>query len=160
MKRYEYTNNMPYEYDPTHRGSHYKIGDAYKNTGEWFESVAKYHRGLEYLVNPITSYDMGSDIESMSASVKSGNCTLASIYGPSKEAILDVYFANVHSTLWIYMANIGETIIEYHMNKDEFSEFLMEWGVTDRESGTQLIKVRTKKTSGKMLKWLDKKVVE
>ena len=62
MTSITYTNNMPYSYDPTHRGAHYMIGNAYKNNGEFLESVAKFHRGLEYLVNPATSYDNGSDI--------------------------------------------------------------------------------------------------
>lgn len=158
MKKFEYTNNMPYTYDPTHKGAKYLIGDAYKNAGEWFESIAKFHRGYDYMVNPATSYDEGSDIEEMNASVKSGGASLACVYGPDMETILDTYFANVHSTLWIYMVNVGEEITEYHMNADEFREFLENWAGLSRESGSNLLKVRIKKTSGKMLHWLDKKV--
>ena len=98
MTSITYTNNMPYSYDPTHRGAHYMIGNAYKNNGEFLESVAKFHRGLEYLVNPATSYDNGSDIEELNASVKSSGASLACVYGFDMKTILDTSFANVHSS--------------------------------------------------------------
>lgn len=157
MKVITYTNAMPYTYDPNHRGAHYMIGDAYKNNGEWFESVAKFHRGLDYMVNPNTSYDTGSDIEELSASVKSSGASLASVYGNSFTQILDTYFANVHSTLFIYMVAVDDEITEYHMNAKEFREFTTEWAGLARESGSHLLKIRFKKTSNKMLKWLDER---
>lgn len=153
-----YTNTMPYEYDATHSGAHYLIGGKYKNNGEFAESVAKYHRDLDYLVNPATSYDNGSDIESLNASVKSSGASLARLYGNSKEEIIKTYFANVHSTLWIYVTKVDEEITEYHMNAEEFNEFLTEWGETAKESGTHLTKVRLKKESKKMLRWLEARV--
>lgn len=157
MKKFAYINNMPYEYDPMHKGAHYKIGEKYKNTGEWLESVAKFHRGLDYLVNPTTSYDTGSDIESLNASVKSAGASLARIYGNSYEQIADTYFANVHSTLWIYMVAIDDEIIEYHMNAKEFREFLDNFHEMAIESGSHLTKVRLRKNQ-KMIKWLEERV--
>lgn len=157
MKRYTYTNTMPFTFDPNHRGAHYLIGGKYKNHGEWLESVAKYHRGLEYLVNPATSYDEGSDIESLNASVKSAGCSLACVYGPTYEAIKETYFANVHSTLWIYMQDFGEEIVEWHMNREEFEAFLDEFHEMAKESGSGLQKVRTKKNL-KVIKWLEERV--
>ena len=160
MKRYEYTNTMPYTYNSEKSGSKYSMdgGKTYKNHGEWLESVAKFHRGLEYLVNPATSYDTGSDIESMSASVKSSNASLACLYGNSFGQILDEYFKNVHSTLWIFMIDIDEQIVEYHMNAKEFRTFLETWAGTAVESGSHLTKVRIKKVSAKMVKWLEENV--
>lgn len=158
MKKITYTNAMPFTYDPTHRGAHYLIGDKYKNHGEWCESVVKFHRGYDYLVNPATSYDKGSDIEEMSASVKSSNASLASVYGATYEIIKNVYFANVHSTLWIYVQDVGDEIIEYHMNREEFEIFLDEFHEMSHESGTNLQKVRIRKTSGKMMRWLEERV--
>ena len=160
MKKYEYTNTMDYIFDNSRRGSKYSMDgrNSWKNHGEFLESVAKFHRGLEYLVNPATSYDTGSDIEEMNASVKSSNASLACIYGNSKEQIIKEYFKNVHSTLWIYMVDMGEQITEYHMNKKEFKEFLNEWANTAVESGSHLTKVRIKKTSGKMIKWLEERI--
>ena len=72
MFKMMYEIKMPYEYHAERKGSKYKIGDAFKNGGEFLESVAKCHRGLDYLVNPATNFDEGSDIESEHASVKSG----------------------------------------------------------------------------------------
>ena len=158
MKSITYTNTMPYTYDPAHRGAHYLIGDAYKNTGEWFESIAKFHRGFNYMVNPNTSYDEGSDIEEMNASVKSSGASLASVYGNDFDQILNTYFENVHSSLFIYMVAIDDEIIEYHMNAKEFREFTTIWAGLARESGSQLLKIRFKHTSNKMLKWLDERV--
>lgn len=160
MKKYEYTNTMEYIFDNSRRGSKYSMdnGNSFKNHGEFLESVAKFHRGLEYLVNPATSYDTGSDIEEMNASVKSSNASLACIYGNTKEQIIEEYFRNVHSTLWIYMIDIDEQIIEYHMNAKEFKEFLNEWATTATESGSHLTKVRIKKTSSKMVKWLEERI--
>lgn len=160
MKKCEYTNTMNYIFDNERRGSKYSMdnGNSFKNHGEFLESVAKFHRGLEYLVNPATSYDTGSDIEEMNASVKSSNASLACIYGNTKEQIIEEYFKNVHSTLWIYMVDMGEQITEYHMNAKEFKEFLNEWATTAVESGTHLTKVRIKKTSGKMVKWLEERI--
>ena len=162
MRKHEYTNTMPYIYESERKGSKYSMdnGETFKNHGEFLESVAKFHRGLEYLVNPATSYDTGSDIEEMSASVKSSNASLACLYGNSKEQILEEYFKNVHSTLWIFMVDIDEQIIEYHMNAEEFREFLEEWATTAVESGSHLTKVRIKKTSGKMVKWLEEKIAQ
>ena len=160
MKRIEYTNTMSYIYDADRRGSKYSMdgGETWKNHGEWCESIAKFHRGLEYLVNPTTSYDTGSDIEEMSASVKSSGASLACVYGNTKEQIIEEYFENVHSILWLFVVNVDEEIIEYHMNAEEFREFLEEWATTAKESGSHLTKVRIKKTSGKMLRWLEARV--
>lgn len=159
MKQVYYVNQMPYIYDPTRKGAKYSLdgGKSWKNHGEFLESVAKFHRGLEYLVNPTTSWDTGSDIESLNASVKSSKCSLATIYGNSFADILDSYFENVHSTLWIYMVEIDNTIYEYHMDACEFREFLETWGTLDRESGSKLMKVRIKSTTAKMVAWLNSK---
>lgn len=159
MNKYTYTNAMPYRYDPNHKGAHYFINgsEKAKNNGEFAESVAKWHRGLYTEVNPNTSYDTGSDIEEMSASVKSSGASLAGIYG-SYESIKETYFANVHSTLWIYVVIIDDEVTEYHMNATEFAEFLDNWYGMAIESGSHLSKVRIKKTSAKMINWFEKRI--
>ena len=155
MFKVTYINNMPYSYEPERRGSKYLIGDKYKNHGEFLESVAKFHRGLDYLVNPTTSWNTGSDIESLNASVKSAKSSLARVHGNSFESIKNAYFANVASTTWIFMVDIGEEITEYHMNKEEFSKFLDEFGRTGIESGSHLMKIRITDVSKKMIIWLE-----
>ena len=161
MKKYEYANTMPYIFESERKGSKYSLdgGNTWKNHGEWCESITKFHRGLDHLVNPATSYDTGSDIEEIDASVKSSNASLACLYGNSKEQIIEEYFKNVHSTLWIFVVDFGEEqIAEYHMNAEEFREFLNEWATTAVESGSHLTKVRIRKVSGKMVKWLEEKI--
>lgn len=160
MKKVEYTNIMSYIFDADRRGSKYSMdgGETYKNHGEFCESIVKFHRGLEYLVNPTTKWNEGSDIESLNASVKSSNATLASIYGNTPQQILDVYFNDVHSTLWIFVVDIDNEITEYHMNKEEFKEFMDFWGEFATASGSHLKKMRIKKVSGKMIKWLEERV--
>lgn len=157
MKKFTYTNNMPYSYEPDHKGAKYKIGETYKNHGEFLESVAKFHRGLDYLVNPNTSWDTGSDIESLNASVKTAGASLGRIYGNSYEDISKIYFENVHSSLWIFIQDFGDEIVEYHMNKEEFSEFLFLFHEMAIESGSHLTKVRLRKNQ-KMIQWLEERV--
>ena len=162
MFKIEYKITIPFTYDASHKGAPYSLdgGNTFKNGGEFSESCAKHHRGLDYMVNPSTTFDNGSDIEELNASVKSSGASLASLYGTNKEEILDEYFARVHSTLWIFMVNLdNETMVEYHMNADEFRAFLNEWAGLAVESGkVRRYKVRLKKTSGKMIKWLEERV--
>lgn len=159
MKKISYTNNMPYIYSPDRKGAKYSMdgGQTYKNHGEFCESVAKFHRGLEYLVNPTTAWNEGDDIENLQASVKSGKCTLAPIYGNDFDTIINQYFNEVPSKLWIYVTDIDNTISEYHMNAEEFKSFLKVFGRLGKESGTHLTKVRILETSAKMLTWLDER---
>lgn len=157
MKKITYTNTMSYIYNAERKGAKYSLdnGATYKNHGELCESIAKFHRGYDYLINPATSYDEDSDIREMNASVKSSGASLACIYGNSFDSILNIYFNNVHSNLWIYVTVANEEVTEYHMNEKEFRKFCETWGNLVRESGTNLLKIRLKKESNKMLNWLD-----
>ena len=158
MTRIEYTNTMAYEFHPERKGSKYKIGDKFKNHGEYCESLAKHHRGLDYLVNPNTSYDTGSDIEDECASVKSSKSSLCRLHGETFEEIFSTYFERVASTKWIYVVDIGEMVYEYHMNKNEFAEFLREFGRLGVESGKHEKKIKFLATSSKTVAWLEARV--
>ena len=158
MLKYEYEINLPYEFHPERNGAKYKIGEKFKNAGEFLESVAKCHRGLDYLVNPTTEWDKGSDIESESASVKSGKASLCRLHGESFEEIFEGYFASVASTKWIYMVQVDAIAIEYHMNKDEFKEFVKQFGRLGVESGKHEKKIKFLATSGKTVAWLEARV--
>ena len=160
MKKTVYENPMSYEYNAERRGAKYNINGKWANHGEFLESVAKCHRGLDYIINPNTSYDTGSDIESEQASVKSSGATLACIFGNSKEEILQEYFEKVASTKWIWIVNVDEEITEYEMNRKEFKEFAEEWSQLVLESSkTKRRKVRFKTASGKMIQWFEERVV-
>lgn len=160
MFRFEYKNEMPYIFDNERKGAKYSMdnGATWKNGGEFIESAIKFHLGLDYLVNPATTYDEGSDIESLNASVKSSKASLACIYGDSFNAIVNEYFENVHSTLWIYGIAVDESIIEYHMNKAEFKEFVEAFGKLEGDSKAKKNKVRFKATSATMVQWFESRV--
>lgn len=159
MLRINYHNEMNYIYDASRKGAKYQFGTkkAYKNHGEFLESVAKFYRGFDYEINPATSYDTGDDIPQLKASVKSSNASLGCIYGDTFEDILNTYFSKVYSKLWIFINDIDNEITEYHMNASEFKEFLITFGQLGKDSKTKLNKIRIKKVSSKMLKWLDEK---
>lgn len=160
MIKVQYTATIPYFFNPNHKGAHYSFdnGKTYKNNGEFLESAAKHQRNLEYLINPATAYDQGSDIESLNASVKTPTASLACIYGNDKNDILEKYFKNVYSTLWIFMFMTNETVYEYHMNKAEFQEFLQIFGKLDRDAKTNKNKIRIKNLTKNMLEWLEDRV--
>jgi len=155
MKSASYINPINYTYDTEHSGAHYLFNGKYANAGEFLESVAKAHRGLDYTTNPTTSFDKGSDIESEHASVKSSGASLACLYGETKEEIIKEFFERVASEKFIYITMNEEQITEYEMNKNEFNEFVSEFGTLVKESGKEVKKVRLKKTTNSMIKWLE-----
>lgn len=159
MKKITYIIEMPYTYEPERSGSKYLIGDAYKNHGEFVESVMKHHRGLDYLVNPTTTFDKGSDIESEHMSVKSDRASLARLYGATKEEILAKFFAECASKFFAWGYEKDGEMTEYIMDKAEFYEFCMEFGATGVESSAKAnakgYKVRFNTTSKTMLRWFD-----
>ena len=159
MTKETYTNPMSYTYHAERKGAKYNIEGKWANHGEYLESVAKCHRGLDYIVNPTTSFDKGSDIESEHTSVKSSHGGLGSIYGETKEEILKEYFERVASTHWIWMTDCEEEITEYHMNKEEFKEFVQEWSKLEFTSGKKPKQIlRFRYTSHKMIQWFEERV--
>lgn len=158
MKKITYTIEMPYIFEADRKGSKYRIGDKYKNHGEFIESVMKHRRGLDYMVNPATSYDKGSDIESEHMSVKSDRASLARLYGATKEEVLEKFFATCASQFFAWGYDKGDEMTEYIMDKAEFYEFCVEFGSIGVESSGKNgdgYKVRFNTTSKTMLKWFD-----
>ena len=158
MYKVYYENTMPYTYNPERMGSKYYIEGAYKNHGEFLESVVKHHRGLEYRVNPTTKWNEGSDIEETHESIKSGRATLACIYKDNLEEILNEYFENVASTNFTYVIDMDSMIYEYHMNKGEFREFCNRFARLGAASGKRGMKAYLMQTSMKTIEWLEKRV--
>ena len=155
MKRLEKEINIKYTYDPAHKGAPYTIdGEHYMNGGDITEIGTKSALGFECKKDGNTPYDKGSDIEEISASVKSSKATVVNmILGDTMETSMDVFFANVHSTQFIYSILIENMVTMYFMNPAEFREFLTEWAKLN-ERGY----MRLKATSGKMIKWLEERV--
>ena len=159
MKKTTYNCPIVYRYEPTKAGAKYSIdGIRYCNLGQLLESIAKAHRGLEYFNNPTTKWNEGSDIESEKASVKSGKASLATIYGESVEAILDIFCQGVASEKFIYMVMIDNQVSEYEMNLAEFREFVAKFGRLVRESGSTKTKIQLLQTSHKTIAYLEERV--
>jgi len=159
MYKINYSVKSEYGYNPEHKGAPYVVNGKHCNFGNLCECVASEWAGSGFGYDTkAVPFDMGSDIESRSASVKSSGASLACLYGTDKNAIISEYFARVHSTEWIYVAELDGEFNLYIMNADEFKSFLTEWAGLARESDGERFKVRFKKTSGKMLNWLDERV--
>lgn len=157
MKKSIYTNLLPYYFDPDHRGAHYTFdnGTTHCNSGEFGEIQYKHCRGYEAKKSANTPFDAGSDIEEISASIKSSKATLTSeSLGCDLQTSLDCYFERVASTCWIWVVLMDGTLTAYEMNADEFREFCEKWSnyQADRRN------VRFKATSVKMLAWLEERV--
>ena len=159
MERITYTLKSEYGYDPAHKGAPYIVNGRPANGGNFIEAAAnECFTGVFGYDTYAVPFDKGSDIEAISASVKSSGASLACLYGDTMEEIVNEYFERVHSTTWVYGVQIDSIFQFYLMNADEFRMFLNEWAGLARESGpTVRYKVRIKKTSGKMVAWLDEK---
>lgn len=157
MKKNTYDINIPYRYDPNHKGAHYSFDDGvtHCNGGEAMEIFTKAGKGYRPVKDANTSYEIDSDIPELNASVKSSKATLVNkCLGPDFETSLTTYFVNVHSTLWIWSVKIEETLTTYEMNRVEFEEFTRKWAGYDNSRKV----VRYKSTSGIMIKWLEERV--
>jgi hypothetical protein len=157
MKKNTYSINIPYLFDPTHKGAPYTFngGESYCNAGEASEIIVKACKGFTAEKDACTPYDKGSDIPELNASVKSSSATLVNKpLGYDFDSFKAHYFATVHSTLWIWAVVMDDTLSTYEMNAEEFAEFVDTWSTwaSDRKV------IRFKKTSGKMIKWLEEKV--
>lgn len=105
------------------------------------------------------AYDKGSDLDAGSKhiSIKASAFTLMAgclCEGlTSFDAIWNLYASKVHSNTFAY---VTADFTVYEMNLDEFKKFVYAFAHTERESeknGGQ-VKIRLRKESGKMLRWL------
>lgn len=157
-----YTNTLPYTRDDTLKNSKYFINgeSSRRNRGELLESIAKWHRGEYCATNPTTSWEDGSDIESIHASVKSSEGSLGRQIG-GYEATgaekISIYFKGVASRIFIWMTIDEDTqmVTEYQMNKSEFGKFTRSFTRYCHASNHKEINVRFKKESKKMISFLE-----
>lgn len=132
------------------------MGDA----KEW--AFCRYY-GVERIKHDNVPYDKGSDLDvnDKHFSIKASAFTLMS--GNLCEGINDfdgiwtLYASRTHSNTFVYITN---DFIAYEMNIDEFKHFVYTFCRIEKESekngGTS--KIRCKKESSKMIKWLTEKV--
>ena len=142
----------------------YRINPVdHKNAGiarEW--ALCAYYK-VERHKHDNVSYDKGSDldVENKHISIKaSGFSLMAGSLCEGRTdftSIWDLYAERVHSNTFAYVTKTFEV---FEMTLAEFKEFIYAFGALERESesnGGQL-KIRCRKESGKMLKWLEARI--
>lgn len=161
MTKNSYETTMPIEVT-NNRGAKYRLPEKAKgaNHGELCESIVKWQLGLYTPNNPTTSYDNGSDIEELNASVKSSHASLGRTFGDSKNTseAIRYYFRHVHSTLFIWAHYDEKTRImtEYHMDKKEFGRFVRTFMYCHMSnSKNHKMEIRFPSTSKKLIAWFE-----
>ena len=156
MKKAVYNINLPYIYNPEHKGAPYSLngGESWINGGELKEVLLKACLGFEAKKDACGSYDKTDDVPEIGASVKSSKATLVNkVLGYDFESVKRHYFATVHSTTWVWVAIHDEELTAYYMSAAEFENFLDKWASFDKDRKV----IRFKAESGKMLQWLDER---
>lgn len=140
-----------------HKGAPWLCLDKQMNFGDVAEIQTRYI--LTGTISPKdgnTPFDKGSDIPELSCSVKSGKATLTSRkLGDNFEQVLKAYFQQTASTLWAWYIQVDERGLIYLMNAQEFEAFTREFARFDKRR--QVIRYKT--SSGKMIAWLENKLV-
>ena len=135
----------------------------HKNAGIAREWAFGRHYMIERTTHDNVAYNKGSDFEigtnyysvkASGASLMAGNlCNGIEDF----DGIWNLYETNVHSNIFVYMTN---DFVVYEMNIAEFKKFVYAFAHIERESEKNggAMKIRLRKESGKMLKWLDNMV--
>lgn len=135
-----------------------------KNEGIAREWALCHHYNVERTAHDSLAYDKGSDLDTADGkhiSIKASAFTLMS--GNLCEGIEDfdgiwnLYESRVHSDTFAY---VTADFTVYEMTLGEFKMFVYTFARTERESEKNggAMKIRLRKESGKMLKWLAEKV--
>ena len=167
MTKNEYFNEMPFELTGIPRAQYHIEGASGNcNHGNLLESMVKYHRGLEYLVNPNTDGMNGYDIPEEKIEVKSSACGLGRAIGERDFSVsqqIKFYFQHAErEKRWMYVVYNHKTnmVTEYIMNKSEFGAFLHVAlrSKQHKQSNGKSINVRFKSTTKKQIAWLESRV--
>lgn len=155
MKKVSYSTKMPYDFNPNHKTTRYYYAEQWHNGGEWIEAVLKYERGYkDYYKKDSTPYYKGSDIEAEQASVKTCRSTLARIYGETVQEILAIYLNNVKSKRWYFVTYRKNEITEWQMDKLEFVEFILNFGILEYNPRYKRKVIRIPDFNYKIYNWL------
>ena len=134
-----------------------------KNAGDAREWALCNHYGVERVKHDSLPYDKASDLsaEGMNISIKaSGFSLMAGTLCEGRDTfdgIWDLFAERVHSDTFAYVTSDWTC---YMMNLGEFDRFVHEFGSLERESSKNggATKIRCRKESKKMLKWLESEV--
>lgn len=155
MKKVSYYTTMPYSFDPSKRTTKFYYNDRWHNCGEWLEAVLKYQRGYtDFYRKDSTPYYKGSDLQAEKASVKSSRATLAKIFGDDFDEIVTEYFSRVKSEQWYFVTYSQRYITEWHMDKQEFTEFIYRFGRLEYSQRYKKNLLRISTVTFEMEKWL------
>lgn len=132
----------------------------HRNAGiarEW--ALCRYYK-VERTAHDALPYDKGSDLDAAGKhiSIKASAFTLMSgnlCEGRQDfDGIWNLYAERVHSDTFAY---VTEDFRVYEMNLGEFKRFVYAFGRLEAESSKNggALKIRLRKESGKMLKWLE-----
>lgn len=133
---------------------------SHKNEGIAREWALCRHYMVERTTHDNLAYDKGSDLDTADGkhiSIKASAFTLMSgslCEGRDTfDGIWELYAERVHSDTFAY---ITADFTVYEMNLDEFKCFVYTFAHTEHESEKNggALKIRLRKESGKMLKWL------
>ena len=155
MKKLTAEIKINFTFDTAHKGANYTLdNEHWVNGGEFAEIITKSVLGFEAKKDANTAYDVASDIEEISASVKSSRFTLVNKkLADTFDETVKRYFETVHSTQWIYTVIIENTATLYFMNKEEFTEYLYKFTALNERNA-----IRAKATSTKMIAWFESKL--
>lgn len=156
MKKAVYNVNLPYIYNPEHKGAPYSLngGEKWCNGGDLKEVLIKSCLSFEAKKDACGSYDKTDDVPELNASVKSSKATLVNkVLGYDFESVKRHYFATVHSSLWIWVSLHDEELTAYYMDATEFEEFMDNWAGFCKDRKV----IRFKAESLIMLQWLDER---
>ena len=138
------------------------IGSAYypKNYGSAVQMDYDFMMTGKTRRHDSVPFDTDSDIPELEASIKSSAFTLVSakyIKGDTMAEQWADFYSRVHSKKFVY---ISLKRVAYEMDIDEFKSFVFEWCGMEKESAKNGggWKVRCKKESDKMLRWLNERV--
>jgi len=132
---------------------------SHKNAGIAREWALCHHYMVERTAHDSAAYDKASDLDAAGKhiSIKASAFTLMSgnlCEGRDTfDGIWNLYEGRVHSDTFAY---VTEDFTVYEMNIREFKTFVYAFGKLERESEKNggALKIRLRKESGKMLKWL------
>ena len=132
----------------------------HRNAGIAREWALCRHYMIERKMHDNVAYDKGSDLDTADGkhiSIKASAFTLMAgslCEGlDTFDGIWSLYAEPVHSNTFAY---VTADFVVYEMNLDEFKSFVYAFARVERESEKNggALKIRLKKESGKMLKWL------
>lgn len=124
----------------------FRLLNNYKNRGQDIEQSIRYTLTNTICKADNVAYDKGTDC--LNYQIKSARATVC------KGLDLKAYLDRDQATAYIYGTLNGKA---YEMNREEYENFVSEFGTVDRESSKNggKTKIRLKHETTAMLKWLE-----